>query len=364
MAKTLEQVLGSVNLLGLIQGVTQGIPNPLPDAFMTVSKQVLGRTGRYVRVQGQRQTARMVAYGSPAVRRQQKGIDEIDVMLLHSFEEQMIDVLTLQRLRQYDSYEVQNLGEQEVARHAANFAQLFRNLRIATAQQMLATGVVYYDSDGNLLHSSSGAAVTVSAQMPAGNQTQLNMLGAGSIISASWATATTDIPLQLRNLKSAALKLTGYPLALAIYGKNIPTYMTNNDYVMDYLSRNYPKATPYLALNELPDLFGFQWIPAYASFFEDYSSTNRDIVGDDTVIFCPVPSIEWWQVIEGSYQVPNSIDIRPEQFGIASAFRTVFGPFGYSLPAASPPTYISYYGDTFIAIPTVPSALCQADVTP
>ena len=363
MSKTLEQILGSVNLLGLIQGVTQGIPNPLPDGFMTVNKQVLGRTGRYVRVQGQRQTAKLVAYGSPAVRTGLKGIDEIDVMLLHSFEEQMIDVLTLQRLRQYDSYEVQQLGMQEVARHAANFAMKFKNLRIAVACQMLNAGAVYYDTDGNLLPSSAGAAVTVSAQMAAGNQTQLNMLGAGSIISASWATATTNIPLQLRNLKTAFLKLTGYPAELAIYGKNVPTYFTNNDFVADYLSRNYPKATPYLALNELPQLFGFEWIPAYTSFFEDQNGTNQDIIGDDTVIFCPRPSIEWFQVIEGSYQIPNSIDIRPEQFGVASAFRTVYGDFGYSLPAASPPTYTSFFGTTFLAIPTVPNALAQADVT-
>ena len=223
MAKTLQNILGHLNLLQLVENIKPGIPDPLPAGFATEGKRVLGDAGRYNRVQGQRQTARQVAYGSPAVRRDLKGIDEVDIKLLHFKEENQLDMVTMQNLRNYENQEAQNLGEQEVSRHIANLTQLFVNNRIAIRQLVLANGTVNCDASGNLLPSTSGAARTTSFQMAAGNQSQLNVFGAGDLISASWAVSTTDIPKHIRLIKDASLKLTGYPIELAIYGKNVPS---------------------------------------------------------------------------------------------------------------------------------------------
>jgi len=257
------------------------------------------------------------------------------------------------------------MGMQEVARQASVFRQIFTNLRIAARLQMLANGVIYYDGDGNLLPTSGGAVVTVSGQMAAGNQSQLNVFGAGNILAASWATASTDIPLHLRNLRLAAAKLTGYPLSLCFYGVNVPSYLAKNDFVKDWYIRNPERNQKWLDTGELPDnMFGLTWIPVYQSFYEDKDGTNREIFGADSVIFTPPVSPEWWQGLLGSYPVPTSINVSADTYQVQGSFRTEFGSFGYSVPSHNPPSYCSYYGDTFLWIPTVPNALFQGDCTP
>ena len=369
MARSLEMVLGQVPLTSLVTAVTQGIPDPLPEGFDVVTDKVLGNSARVPRIEGTRETAKLVMYGAPAVRRSLQGIEMVDVKCLHAFEELQIDVLTMQRLREWESYNIQgDLGVQEVARQAAVFRQRFANLRIAAKLLMLAYGKVNYDGQGNLLDPAAAVpddGVSVDARVPAGNKDQLNILGDGNIIAASWNTASTDIPLHVRNIIDASVKLTGYVPELAIYGKNIQSYLTKNDFVKDYLSRNPIYAQPVLTGNALPSGFlDLTWVRGYTTFFVDSGGTRRQIVGDDTVIFCPRPSPDWWKVIEGSYAVPNSINISQEQISLAGNFTIKYGRFGYSLPCTNPISYLTYFGDTFLCWPAVPNALIIGDVIP
>ena len=78
-------------------------------------------------------------------------------------------------------------------------------------------GTYSYASDGDLLrHGFSGSDTTIDYQIPAGNLTQLNMLGSGNILNADWATAGTDIPAQLHAINAAMIQLTGLGLAHVI----------------------------------------------------------------------------------------------------------------------------------------------------
>ena len=354
--------MGYTALTGLIQATTSGIPNPLPEKFMSTTRDVIGDAGRYTRVTGQRRTARLGKYGASALRRELKDVGSVDVKLMHTFEEQPIPPLVMQALRNYENYEVQKMGMQEVARQVKEFTQLFVNLRIATIMQVLANGILYFDGSGNLLPSSSGAVETISFQMNANNQNQLN-----GIIAASWATASTNIPLHLRNLKKRAAQLTGYELKYAFYGVNLPTYFTTNDYVLDYLSRNPTWSNKYLESEhgEIPDgLFGLTWIPVYNSFFEDSTGTNQEIVGVDKVIFTPDVSSDWWEVMQGSYLVPTSINITTDAGAAMNSLKQVYGMFGYGLAGHNPVTVNTFYGDTFLPVIRNPDVVFQADVTP
>ena len=58
----------------------------------------------------------------------------------------------------------------------------------------------------------SGGTITIDSKIPAGNKTQLNMLGGGDLLTASWATAATDIPAHLDSISSAFQQLVGAPL--------------------------------------------------------------------------------------------------------------------------------------------------------
>ena len=128
---------------------------PLPNGFMTYVKPTIGDSGRYTRVTGTRKTARLAMYGSPAVRRQLKDVGTVDVKLLHTIEEILINPLVMQQLREYNNYNIQRLGMEEIARNVAEFKQYFVNLRVAAILQVLATGNIYFDGSNNLLPSSS-----------------------------------------------------------------------------------------------------------------------------------------------------------------------------------------------------------------
>lgn len=358
MAKSLQQILGYVTLTGTIQATTRGIPNPFPEAFMTKTQDVVGNKGKYTRFTGQRKTARLNKYGGPAYRRNLMPVGEVDVKLFHLYEKITLDPLLMKALRSYDSYE-QDRGIQEVGRHVAEFGALFQNANIATTAQVLNSGILYWDADGNLLPSSSGSAESHSFNMSANNQNQLN-----GIITASWALPTTDIPLQLRNLKKRAAQLTGYPLKYAFYGENIPTYLTQNDYVIDYLSRNPSVNVEFLQAAELGELFGLTWVPVYTSFFEDSADTNQAIWGADEITFTPEVSADWWEVLEGSYEVPKTIDIVTSAESAMSSMDTVYGMFSYGKAEHDPPGVSVFMGDTRLPVLKVPDAIYQADVTP
>lgn len=360
MAKTIEQLLGYVYLTGMIQRIKTGIPDYLPAAFQNIKKQVLGNSGRYTQTFGTRKVARRAEYGAAAVKQTLLGVEIKDVKLLHAFEHIEMDPLTLQTLRAYDSYDVQKMGIDEVNRQQAEFKQRFDNLRLATTYSMLSLGAIHFSAAGNLLPSSSGAQVTVDFAIPANNQSQLN-----GIITASWANANTDIPSHLRSLKVRAQQLTGYPVKYAFYGKNIPSYLTQNNYVLDYLSRNPPVAQKFLDQAELPDnLFGYTWVPVYSAFFEDADGTNQTFFGDDKVVFTPEINSDVYELIEGSYQVPSSFNAVSNMSSALGTLKTVHGQFSYAVPIHNPPTAQMFYGDTYLPVWKIPDTMFIADVTP
>lgn len=325
---------------------------------MKKTQDVVGNRGRYTRYTGQRKTARLNKYGAPAYRRNLMPVGEVDVKLFHTYEKLNLDPLLMRQLRSNDSYELDR-GIQEVGRQVAEYGALFANLSIATTAQVLRLGNLYWDADGNLLPSSSGAVESHSFQMNANNQNQLN-----GIIAASWALPSTDIPSHLRALKKRAVRLTGYPLKYAFYGENIPSYLTQNDYVLDYLSRNPSVSPEFLQSAELGNLFGYTWVPVYESFFEDQDATNQDLWAADAIVFTPEVSADWWEVLEGSYEVPRSIDVSGSAESIMSQMETVYGAFSYGKAEHDPPGVALYMGDTRIPTLKVPDAIFSADVTP
>lgn len=364
MSKALQDILGYTNLTGLIQATVTGVPDVFPPAFLTTKKTTIADSGRYTQVTGTRQTARLAMYGSPAVKRQLKDIASKDVKLLHTFEQITMDPLILQQLRDYDSYNVQQMGMQEVTRQMGEFRMYFDNLRKASLASALFLGKIYFDASGNLLPSSSGAVVTVDFGVPAGHQGQLDVFGTGPIISGSWA-ATTDIPGQLRTLKQAARRKTGYPLKYALYGKQIPFYLTGNTLVQQYLSRNPATHQKWLDTGELPDrLFDLTWVPAYEAFFEDQNNAFQSYVGDDAITFCPEVSQDWYELMEGTYMVPSSFNASANMATALGTLAQVTGMFAYAVPTHNPPSVDMFHGDTFLPIIKVPTAIFQADITP
>lgn len=359
MSKTLQQILGGKNLTGVIQGVKPGVPKDLfPPAFVTPTRTVEGDHCTYRKVSGTRKTARLVQYGSPSVARNLSGVSELPVKLMHSKEHITHAPAVLMNLTNLGDENKQKLGQGEITRQTAEFKDLFTNLRYSVVYSILRYGAVYFDGNGNLLPSSTGAVTTIDFGMSANNKNQLN-----GIISASWATAGTSIHAQIAALKKAARKATGYPITHCFYGSNILDDFLTNTKLKELINRTSVLQSGFAA-GEIPNGFlGLQWHPMSEAFFNDNSGTDQDWFSSDICVFTPDPSPEWWEVIEGTYPIPTDIGkISADGAGALGQVTEAAGMFSYAQLLTDPVTIKQIAGDTFIICLKVPNAIYIADV--
>lgn len=359
MVASIQQVLGHLPLTKAVQQTTSGIPQPFPPAFLKPGRRVHGNKATYIKYTGERRTAPIIKYGAPPRKVDLRPIDEQPIKLISSGFEQTFDPYVFTLLRSAESYEF-DMGLQEVKRQVREAAMRSQNLRISAVAHVLRRGRLDFDAEGNLLPSTSGTIENHTFDVDANNQNQLN-----GIITASWALNSTDIPLQLRNLKKRARRTTGYPLKYAIYGENVPSYLTQNDYVLDYLARNDRMRAAWLETAEIPEgLFGFTWVPAYEAFFEDSADTNQDLWDADAVTFCPEVSEDWYELIEGSTPVPTSINVVGDADAAMRSVKHQAGMYGYGYVELKPVSVTGVFGDCFMPVLKNADVVFQADVTP
>jgi hypothetical protein len=225
----------------------------------------------------------------------------------------------------------------------------------------LALGKIYLGANGDILFSSSGAAVTIDYGVPANNLNQLN-----SGISASWATAGTKIVQDITNIKKAAVQDTGREIEYAFYGANILGYLLDNTQAKALFAANPMLLNQVYNTGEIPDGFcGLKWRPAYRAFGLSSSGTVTGWFDADQITFCPRPSNAWWQWQEGSYPVPRSIgNVYADAVAAARDVDIVYGTFAYGVVSHNPVTINQYVGDTWMPVLASPNDLRIADTVP
>jgi hypothetical protein len=366
MAKTLQQLLFYKNIIAVIQAIKGGIPSGIiPPQMLNPTKKITGNVGVYKKYESTRQAASAVHYGAASKGIKLTGVSEQGVKLIHSFEHFDHDPNTVAQLISQDG-NLQMLGADEVVNKIRDFGTRFTNLRLAAWYSLLFNGIIWLDGEGNLLYSSSGAAITIDFNVPAGNKGQLDWDGNGAIIGASWATAGTNIAAHITDIQQAAAVLSGYPIVNAFYGKNIPTYIAGNTIMKEYLRTN-PMANDAIKIGGVPKGFlNLNWIPAHTAFYSDKDGTARFFCGDDTVVFTPdVADAGWWGFLEGSYAIPTNIgQVQSDAMAALNSLRQVNGMFGYATVSHDPVGIRQYGGDTFLPTLNVPKAIFIADVVP
>jgi hypothetical protein len=153
MTYALDQVLGYVPLTEGIKLTSMGVPRLLPPEFYEVKPldKVLGDRTELVAVTGERRTARLVRRGSPAYMADLRNIANQPVILLSEFEELPLDPLIMKYLREHERWSPDDKVFQEATRQTEDFGTKFQNSRDVAAIQMLKSGVIYWDTNGNLL---------------------------------------------------------------------------------------------------------------------------------------------------------------------------------------------------------------------
>lgn len=364
MAKTINDILGLPRLMGLIQETTSGLPQEKilqskAPGLLTVKQQIIGDTGQATLVKGQRKVTKLTRYNAPPVGVDLETIGIRNFKLLSTAEAITIDPVTFQNLRNYDNYEFQKQGAEEIGRQIALFKKKFDNNRISVLISVLNNGAVYFDSNGNLLPTASGADAryTVDMQVPAINKNQLN-----GIISQPWSLPSCNIPDQLQAIRQQAARAHGYVPTTIIYGRKVYSWILQNQYVQMYNVYNSFNQ-PLMGESMIPDGFlGFKWIDGSQFFYEDASGTNQPLVPDDKVILFPDVSSDWYSMVEGSMMLPTTLNILPTAEAALQATKIEYGMYVYAHMNLRPINLEIVGGDNFMPIPRVPEVLYQADV--
>ena len=369
---TLQQVLGAKNLIGVINAVKGGLAEDLLPAGMTkATRTVEADFGTYHKVEGERLSARLSAYGAPSRVIEVKGISELPMRLIHTINSHSFKPQVLMNLLELGSDLKQKMGQDEITRQTTAFGQIIANLRVSCCQSVLANGAIYFDANQEVLADSNNAALTIDFGVPAGNKSQLNMLGAGSIIDASWATAGTSIAKQLQNIQAAGRQLTGYQLTEAYYGKNVIDYILNNTQFGTYMAHNLTFGEAVVTRKLPPGFMGFNWHPMSELFLAKAYTNQGSTIGAEAivdawtatkVVFTPALSQEWFEMVEGTYPVPKSINQYEDATKAAEDIEEVAGRFAYAYITHDPPTVKEVSGDTFLPVLKVPKAVAIATV--
>lgn len=323
---------------------------------------ILGDRAKYIRLSGERGAPPLGQYGSPPIRTPIRDVGDDAFRLLHNNESFPIDYIMFQKLHAFEQY-VQDEGMDWIAYQIDARGKRRQNARIITLASTLRYGTIYWDANGNLLPSSSGSAYSATFNVPATHQNQCN-----GNISASWALFNTDIPGDCRNLQQYSAFETGMMLETALYGKNIPRYITQNDYVQAFMARDRVRTENFISTAEVMDrMFSIsRWIPVYTSFFEDQAGVNQPLWNDDGITFLPSikqpDKMEWANMYEGSYPVPRTIDVQMDLGGIWGNVDIEYGMFGYSIPCLTPPGREIVTGDTWLWALRNEKAIFQAVV--
>jgi hypothetical protein len=355
---SVSQLLEWVPLTEAVETVKTGIPKVLPPEFWTLTEDVSGYKARLVEYQGTRRVARVTPYGSPPRQVEHLPLGDRPVILLHTNEEIAFRDELVRILREWDEYKPQQkFAVQEIARQGEGFRQRFENLEIAAVTKTVADGRLYFDADGNLLPTSSGADLTVDQLIPSGNRLT---------VSNSWATAATDIVTYINTLKNTAVQTTGYPLKYAIYGQNIPGYFNNNTSIQNYWWRNQQFSNDWLNTGRVPErMLELIWVPAQQAFWEDQTGTVQSIFPADQVTFTPEITAATWTFYRGSKLVPTQTGPFPDAEAAIRSTQEVFGRGRYAkIPLEEPTKIIDVGFDTFLPRIKQPSAWFFVDTTP
>lgn len=373
MSRALQDILGWVALTRAVNKVKDGVPNPFPSWLFNVnaSDRVIGNSVKFNRTYGTKKTARVVGYGAPPRHRELQDEELSEAKFIHLGEERQFAPNILSMLRDYESYDNAGKAKRLVANNVQTMGTMFGNSRIVAVATTLAKGDIYVDADGNLLPTSSGAAQTYSQQISANNiGTILHADGTTSIFGAtgqgSWANTNTNIPYQLRLLQQTASMNHGYVPRVALYGSKVVEYLSQNNYVLDFLARTPGMQSVGLKDNTIPDgLFGFQWVPVWESSYTKDDGTKVTLWPENGVTFLPAQSDApaFWSMFEGSYEVPTNLNITGDAMSALNSLKTVYGAFGFGKVNLSPVCVSTIMGDTFMPVVRLPDTIYIADVS-
>ena len=125
-------------------------------------------------------------------------------------------------------------------------------------------------------------------------------------------------------------------------------------------------------LKEIPDGFmGLIWHNMEEAFLVNMQTnaggamsaeTVADVFGDDQVVFTPDPDRGWYDFVEGSELVPQTIDLVGEEEAKLSNYQMEYGQWAYAKSLDDPLRLQVIMGDNFLPVIRAPKCIFNANV--
>ena len=258
-------------------------------------------------------------------------------------------------------------GQEYLDQQTGTLGQKFRNAREFMVASMLKGGFdLKFSGDDWLLTTLGSGDVSISSQIPAGNLSQLDMLGEGNILG-DWSNAATEIITDLFEINRAMTILTGRMLTDIFIDSIGMTKIQNNTQVKatggtaNTYFQNFDK-NPQTNAEGLQNggyqivLKGFPQATfhVYDGVFEiGATNTVTPVIPTGKIMFLPAPvggSVPWTKMLEGSEIVmENVMDDGQERFGMAAWTEKSTQPAGWeiigvdnALPVLYNPAAVAY----------------------
>lgn len=377
MAQTLFEALDPGLITSVFSEKMNGVPEAFPSEFLTVTQDIEEPFGSYVIVSGDNKMAPITGYDSPSGREDLSGFDRKPFNALNVRRHFTLNSTTIRRLKDMSNTSLQAV---EMGRIRNSIDRIAGHVRGSVAGSVLAMliGELKYTpaADGATIDPVNGT-VTHDYGIPATHKDQINLnavIGgaAGNIIGIKWDT-TSSTPIQdVVDIASAAMRITGKPLAYAVYGANIPGYLQKNDNFKTWVQYNISFQNAFMN-GDVPNGFGGipNWIPARNMFAEAASSTDSsrsyiNFVDPNKIIFFPAIDNSWYEMYRVAVDVPSTVDVvgggESAWMAALNSLNTTFGPFGYAIAQGDPVSCKVVLGNSWFPALKNPKCVFIADV--
>jgi hypothetical protein len=305
-------------------------------------QKVPGRTYTYDLFDNVRSVARGRAPGVPAGSVAANPIGNVQLTLARSAEKLALDYELVNQIRSLgqDAGTRDRMGARYIERQSKVLRMRQDNLREFVTAGAIFNGGKYgfYLNGDDLLPTfdTSGTYISVDHQIPAGNILRGGAFAAGlqmgtgaNIIDASWATASTDIPLHLEKISDAFMAQVGQPLSIIFVDNQTKLYILQNDKVRQLAGTSNQPFADYTKLEtKNPDgtdagvyRFTIKGAPQYTFFSyggqldlvtgaATNAPTATKLLQDSYATFMIEPDSSWFQMVEGSEIVKDN-DLAP-----------------------------------------------------
>lgn len=193
-----------------------------------------GRNGAFRVFNNTRQIGRGRAPGTAAAIARRQSVGEVQIVYPRMHEEIQLLAEEVHNLSKIDDPTTRDIAGLDYIRRQTQFAgQKAGNWRAAMTIGMLRDDlyVSVQGDDWYFNFTAAGSQFRINSNMPAGNRSQLDMLGAGDIIDQSWNNPNANIPAHLSNIDAAFQVLYGGRLEHVILRSAMWQNVINNDRV-------------------------------------------------------------------------------------------------------------------------------------